>query len=225
MRADAVQRMLEDIRIHTQYSRASTGRASLEPRVLEAMARVPRADFVPETMRHLAHADGPLPIGQGQTISQPFIVALMTDLARPHDQARILEVGTGSGYQTAVLAELAGWVYSIEILPELANRAGRLLSRLGYANVTTRQGDGYGGWPEEAPFDGILVTAAAPHVPPPLVRQLAPGARLVIPVDNPWRGQSLLLVEKDDQGRTQARNLLAVAFVPLTGDYPREPES
>jgi protein-L-isoaspartate(D-aspartate) O-methyltransferase len=213
-----VQRMLEDICAHTRYCQGTTGREALDPRVMAAMERVPREAFVPEHERYLAYEDGPLPIGQGQTISQPFIVALMTDLVQPRPDARILEVGTGSGYQAAILAELVAQVYSIEIVPALAARSAHELARLGYTNIRCRAGDGYAGWPEAAPFDGILVTAAARHIPPPMMDQLAPGARLVIPVGERWGPQGLLLVEKDLRGEIQVREMLAVAFVPLTGD-------
>jgi protein-L-isoaspartate(D-aspartate) O-methyltransferase len=211
--------MLDDIRAHTRFSRGTTGRAELEPRVLDALARVPRERFVPEHLRHLAYADGPLPIGSGQTISQPFIVALMTDLVGPQPDARILEVGTGCGYQTAVLAELVGEVLTLEIVPELSRHALARLEELGYPDVRGRVGDGYHGWPEEAPFDGILVTAAAERVPPPLVEQLRPGGRLVIPVGPPLFGQSLMLGEKGEGGEIRYRDVLPVAFVPLTGGH------
>jgi protein-L-isoaspartate(D-aspartate) O-methyltransferase len=211
--------MLEDIRAHTRFSRDTTGRAELDPRVLDAVARVPRERFVPAHLRHLACSDGPLPIGSGQTISQPFIVALMTDLVGPEPDARILEVGTGCGYQSAILAELVRQVYTLEIVPELARFAVERLAKLGYRNVQSRVGDGYHGWPEEAPFDGILVTAAADRVPRPLIEQLRPGGRLVIPVGPPMLGQSLILAEKGPDGGVSYRDVLPVAFVPLTGTH------
>lgn len=216
-----IERMLNDIRAHTRYSRSTTGRGELDPRVLDAVARVPREEFVPDHMKEFSYSDGPLPIGRGQTISQPFIVALMTDLINPEPGARVLEVGTGCGYQSAVLAELVERVYSIEIIPELSRRAGELLERLGYRNVRLRVGDGYQGWPEQAPFDGILVTAAAQEIPPPLVEQLAAGGRMVLPVGGPLFGQSLILVEKASSGEARQTNVLPVAFVPLTGDHRR----
>ncbi len=185
-------------------------------RVLEAMGKVPRHEFVPQTVKHLAYEDHPLPIGLGQTISQPYIVALMTQLADPREGARALEIGTGSGYQAAVLAELVDRVYTIEIVPELARRSAALLKRLGYENVFARAGDGYQGWPEAAPFDLILVTAAAGRVPEPLQEQLAEGGRLVIPVGDPGRVQKLLLLTKEE-GRIRRQNVLAVRFVPMTG--------
>jgi protein-L-isoaspartate(D-aspartate) O-methyltransferase len=186
------------------------------PRVLEAMREVPRHEFVPAGIRHLAYQDSPLPIGLGQTISQPYIVALMTELIEPEPGDRILEVGTGSGYQAAVAARLVAHVYSIEILPELARTAAERLERLGVTNVTVREGDGYLGWPEHAPFDAILVTAGADHVPPPLVAQLAPGARMVIPVGSVASGQILQVIEKRPDGGVDVRNVIPVRFVPLT---------
>ena len=214
-------RMLQDIRAHTRSSQSTTGRGALDPRVLDAIARVPRDEFVPDHLKHLSYSDNPLPIGQDQTISQPFIVALMTDLINPKPGARVLEVGTGCGYQSAVLAELVERVYSIEIIPDLSRRAGVLLEKLGYRNVQPRVGDGYHGWPERAPFDGILVTAAPEEIPPPLVEQLAAGGRMVLPVGGPSFGQSLILVEKDPSGEVRRHNVLPVAFVPLTGDHLR----
>lgn len=214
-----IERMLKDIRAHTRYSRSTTGREELDPRVLNAVAQVSRDAFVPLHLKHLAYSDGPLPIGQGQTISQPFIVALMTDLINPAPESRVLEVGTGCGYQSAVLAELVARVYSVEIIPELSQAASERLQQLGYTNVEAKVGDGYYGWTEQAPFDGILVTAAAEEIPPPLVEQLAPGACMVIPVGNLMFGQDLLVVEKDAFGKVRRRNLLSVAFVPLTGSH------
>jgi protein-L-isoaspartate(D-aspartate) O-methyltransferase len=187
--------------------------------VLAAMRKVPRHEFVPEQWTEAAYEDHPLPIGYGQTISQPYIVALMTELVQPTDGARVLEVGTGSGYQAAILAETGAEVYSIEILKPLARESAARLQRLGYRTVHVRQGDGYLGWPEHAPFDAIMVTAGADHVPPPLVEQLKPGGRMVIPVGEPHGEQSLLVVEKTISGRISTRNVAPVLFVPLT----REP--
>jgi protein-L-isoaspartate(D-aspartate) O-methyltransferase len=217
--ADPVRRMLDTIRAHARECASLTGRPELEPQVLDALGRVPREAFVPRQLRAMAHADGPLPIGLGQTISQPFIVALMTDLIRAAACGRVLEVGTGCGYQTAVLAELAQQVFSLEIVPELAREAGERLHALGYANLQTRCADGYHGWPEQAPFDAILVAAAAPRVPPPLLEQLAPGGRMVLPVGGEIYAQQLLLVEKDDDGAVRERAVLPVAFVPFTGAH------
>ena len=216
-----IQRMLKTIRAHTRYSQSTTGRGELAPRVLDAVARVPREEFVPDHLKHLSYSDGPLPIGRGQTISQPFIVALMSDLIDPRPDHRVLEVGTGCGYQSAVLAELVERVYSIEIIPELSRHAGELLEELGYRNVQPRVGDGYHGLPEEAPFDAILVTAAAEDIPAPLVEQLAMGGRMVLPVGGPLFGQSLIVVEKNLSGEVRRRDVLPVAFVPLTGGHRR----
>ncbi len=196
-----------------------TGRAELAPEVLEAMAAVPRHRFVPDAVSRVAYANRPLPIGHGQTISQPYIVALMTDLLAVGPQARVLEVGTGSAYQAAVLAELVAQVHTIEIVEPLAREAEARLAALGYTNVAVRHGDGYFGWADEAPFDAIIVTAAAGHVPPPLVEQLAPGGTLVIPVGDPFSVQHLLLVRKSDAGELRVRNVLPVRFVPLTGGH------
>jgi protein-L-isoaspartate(D-aspartate) O-methyltransferase len=184
--------------------------------VLRAMRSVPRHEFVLPEHRSLAYADRPLPIGLGQTISQPYIVALMTELIDPEPGDRLLEVGTGSGYQAAVAAELVAEVFSIEIVPELARTAAERLERLGVANVTVRAGDGYLGWPEHAPFDGILVTAGADHVPQPLVDQLRPGARMVIPVGDTSSDQVLQVIEKLPNGEVDVRDVALVRFVPLT---------
>ncbi|QLQ26742.1 MAG: protein-L-isoaspartate(D-aspartate) O-methyltransferase [Dechloromonas sp.] len=208
--------MLRDIEREVAYTRHEIGRDAFAPRVMAAMAAVPREEFVPESGRHRAFANGPLPIGHGQTISQPYIVALMTDLLAPRRQDSVLEIGTGSGYQAAVLAQLVRQVHSVEIIAALATAAGQRLGRLGYDNVSVRHADGYHGWPEHAPYDGIIVTAAAPRVPPPLVEQLKPGARLVIPVGLPGSVQELQVVEKHADGAIATRNILLVAFVPLT---------
>jgi protein-L-isoaspartate(D-aspartate) O-methyltransferase len=191
------------------------GRDIADPRVLEAMGRVPRHLFVPAALRFRAYADHPLPIGSGQTISQPYIVALMTQLAEVEPDDVVLEIGTGSGYQAAVLSEIAKEVYTIEIVPDLAETAKARLAELGYEDVTVRTGDGYLGWKEKAPFDAILVTAAVPEVPPPLVEQLAPGAILVIPVGPQSEVQSLLRIQKAADGTTVTREILPVVFVPL----------
>ena len=185
-----------------------------DPAVLEALRRVPRHRFVPETDRNLAYSDGPLPIGQGQTISQPYIVALMTELAALNRASRVLEVGTGSGYQAAVLGEVAGSVFTIEIVPELGERSAALLRELGYANIAVRVGDGYDGWPEEAPFDAIVVTAAPEKVPQPLLDQLKVGGRLVIPVGIGY--QELLVITRTEDGYDR-RSTIPVRFVPMTG--------
>jgi protein-L-isoaspartate(D-aspartate) O-methyltransferase len=182
---------------------------------LAAMRAVPRHEFVPEDQRAWAYVDTPLPIGHEQTISQPAIVAFMTQVIRPRPGLRVLEVGTGSGYQAAVLAETGARVWTIEIIRALADEARARLRRLGYERVQVRHGDGYAGWPEAAPFDAIVVTAGADSIPPALVQQLAPGGRLVMPVGDPWADQRLVLLEKDAYGRVAARSLLPVQFVPL----------
>lgn len=207
--------LLEDIRQETELTAGYTGRAALDRRVMEAMAKVPRHAFVPDHLQLSAYANRPLPIGHGQTISQPYIVALMTDLIRPRPEHMVLEVGTGSGYQAAILACLVKQVYSLEIITALAEQARERLQRLGYSNVAVRAGDGHGGWPEHAPYDAILVTAAAAAVPPALVEQLKPGGTLVIPVGNRFTGQDLRVVSKDEQGRVREKNVLPVIFVPL----------
>jgi protein-L-isoaspartate(D-aspartate) O-methyltransferase len=215
----AQQRMLEEIRDTVAHTQGYTGRAALSGAVAAAMASVPRHEFVPREVRELAYANRPLPIGFGQTISQPYIVALMTELAAVGPGDVVLEIGTGSGYQAAVLARVAGRVYSVEIVPELAQQARETLARLGYANVEVRTGDGYHGWPEHAPFDAIVVTAAPEDVPTPLLEQLRPGGRLVVPVGPRDRTQSLKLLHKRADGTIVAEDILPVGFVPLTGDH------
>lgn len=210
--------MLEAIRESVRESASYTGRTQLSERVMQSIGEVPREEFVPPAYRHAAYDNTPLPIAAGQTISQPLIVALMTDLLDPQSSDVILEVGTGSGYQAAVLSPLVRHVYGVEIVTELATSAAGVLARLGYDNVTVRAGDGYAGWPEHAPFDGIVVTAAADEIPPPLLQQLKPGGKLVIPVGEEHGYQELLLIEVDDQGEIRERSILPVRFVPLTGE-------
>jgi protein-L-isoaspartate(D-aspartate) O-methyltransferase len=188
---------------------------AIDVAVLAAMREVPRHELVPADVRDRAYTDSPLPIGFGQTISQPYIVALMTSLARPAREHVVLEVGTGSGYQAAVLSRLVAHVYSIEIVEPLARRAAERLKAIGYDNISVRHGDGYKGWPEHAPFDVIVVTAAADHIPAPLVEQLKPGGRMVIPVGASGVTQNLMLVEKDRDGAHTRRTVLPVRFVPL----------
>ena len=195
------------------------GKARLDDAVLGAMRTVPRHAFVPADEQARAYDNRPLSIGYGQTISQPYIVALMTDLLEVGPGATVLEVGTGSGYQAAVLSGLVASVSTIEIVPQLGERARAVLQRLGYDNVEVRIGDGYYGWQEHAPFDAIIVTAAASHVPPPLIRQLKPGGRMLIPVGSRFMVQELLLVEKNALGEVSTRQILPVAFVPLTGGH------
>ena len=210
-----VEEVLADVAATSSYS----GRAALSPGVIAAMEKVERHRFVPAALSVVAYLNRPLPIGHGQTISQPFIVALMTDLMKVKAGDRVLEIGTGSGYQAAVLAEIAGSVYSIKIIEPLGKEAGERLQSLGYRNVETRVGDGYYGWPEVAPFDAIMVTAAASHVPPPLIKQLKPGGRMVIPLGTQFMTQYLMLVEKQMDGSLTTRQILPVRFVPLTGGH------
>jgi protein-L-isoaspartate(D-aspartate) O-methyltransferase len=195
---------------------AGPGRHITNKLVLAAMDKVPRHEFVPKSWRASAYDDRPLPIGHGQTISQPYIVAFMTEKLEPKPTDRVLEIGTGSGYQAAVLAELTAEVYSIEIIPELANRAGGTLRTLGYTNVHVRASDGYQGWPEAAPFDAIIVTCAPEKVPQPLIDQLKDGGRMVIPV-GPQGNQEIVLLWKHD-GKLERRAILPVRFVPMTGE-------
>ena len=209
--------MLEAIADTTARTAASTGVEAIDPEVMAALDRVPRHEFVPTEIAELAYENRPLPIGHGQTISQPYIVALMTHLLALAPHHRVLEIGTGSGYQAAVLAELVDSVRTIEIVPPLARQAAERLPRLGYDNVEAGLGDGYYGWPEAAPFQAIIVTAAASHVPPPLVAQLAPDGVLVIPVGERFSVQMLLLVRKRADGEVSVRQVLPVRFVPLTG--------
>jgi protein-L-isoaspartate(D-aspartate) O-methyltransferase len=196
-------------------TRAQSGLAAMSPPVRAALGKVERHRFVPPGQVAAAYRNRPLPIGAGQTISQPYIVALSTDLVQPRAGQRVLEVGTGSGYQAAVLAEIVGQVYTIEIIPALGKSAADRLRALGYANVEVRIGDGYAGWPEKAPFDAIVVTAAAPRVPQALVEQLKPGGRMVIPVGPSEAAQELLLISKRADGTTETRSVLPVRFVPL----------
>ena len=186
---------------------------------MSVLGRIERHKFVPLALQHVAYENEPLPIGHGQTISQPYIVALMTDLLEIDPGDKVLEIGTGSGYQAAVLAEMGAEVFTIEIIKPLADEAVKRLKSLQYDTVKTRQGDGYYGWKEEAPFDAVIVTAAAGHVPPPLIRQLKPGGVMVIPVGSMFMVQQLVLVRKDEAGEVTTRQILPVRFVPLTGDH------
>ena len=213
-----IDEMLRSIEAECRHTRGYTGIEAFKPEVMAAIAKVPREEFVPEPMRSWAYENTPLPIGNGQTISQPYIVALMTDLLCPEPGDVVLEVGTGSGYQAAVLSQLVKKVYSLEIVPSLAKQAAQFLKKLGYLNVEVREGDASRGLQEHAPFDGIIVTAAADHIPLALKEQLKPGGRLVIPVGRPYMSQNLLLIQKDKQGGFTSQNILPVAFVPFTGE-------
>ena len=212
---DARHAMLADIRATLADTRDYTGLARLDDRVMRAMVAVPRHEFVPAALREFAYLNRPLPIGEGQTISQPYIVALMTQLAGVEADDVVLEVGTGSGYQAAVLARLARHVYSVEIIEALGQRAKQTLARLGVDNVSVKIGDGYQGWAEHAPYDAIVVTAAPEAMPPRLLEQLKPGARLVAPVGPQRRAQSLRVVEKNEAGGIEVKDILPVAFVPM----------
>jgi protein-L-isoaspartate(D-aspartate) O-methyltransferase len=212
------QDMLSDIEAEVRYTRELIGRDALAARVMQAMGEVPREKFVPSNMRGAAFENGPLPIGHGQTISQPYIVALMTDLLEPEADHSILEIGTGCGYQTAILSRLCATVYTVEVVRALGEAAADRLQMLGYQNIEFLIGNGYSGWPEHAPYDSIIVTAAASYIPPALVEQLKPGGRLVIPVGEPYGYQNLMLVEKDAKHEIRTRTILGVAFVPLVED-------
>lgn len=203
--------MLQEIAAHTQVARANIGKDTLAGAVIEAVAKVPRHHFVPLELRQYAYADSPLPIGYGKTISQPFIVALMTDLLEIEAGDKVLEIGTGLGYQAAILAELAERIYSVEIVEELAAEARNRLGKLGYRNIELKHGDGYYGWPEHAPFDKVIVTAAPDLVPPPLLEQLKPGGRMIIPAGIA-EAQQLMLVVKDPSRRLAMREILPVRF-------------
>jgi len=222
-RAGEYSRSMEKKKVQDNYAELRNrmvveqiaARGVSDPEVLAAMRKVPRHEFVPEEYRDMAYRDTPLPIGHGQTISQPYIVAYMTEQLALSPKDKVLEIGTGSGYQAAVLAELVSEVFTIEIIPELAEQARKTLQRLGYKNVHVRVGDGYQGWPEHAPFDAIILTAAPPKVPQPLLDQLKDGGRLIAPVGENY--QELVLIEK--QGSKLVRkNLIPVRFVPMTGE-------
>ncbi|HWS02471.1 MAG TPA: protein-L-isoaspartate(D-aspartate) O-methyltransferase [Gammaproteobacteria bacterium] len=212
----ACERMLQEIEQDVCYTRHLLGLEALSAPVLQALRDVPRHAFVPDALQDAAYDNRPLPIGENQTISQPYIVAIMTELLALNPEHQVLEVGTGSGYQTAVLARLVKLVYSIEIVETLAKRAASRLKHLGFHNVEMRIGDGYNGWPEAAPFDAIIITAAADRVPPPLLEQLKPGGRLIVPLNNGF-DQELVLLSKASSGAITQRKLLPVAFVPMTG--------
>lgn len=219
---DPIEQMIAEIEQDARETAGLTGRETLDPQVLAAMRKVRRHAFVPGATERAAWLNQPLPIGHGQTISQPFIVALMTELLGLGRGQRVLEIGTGSGYQAAVLAELGAEVFSVEVIPELAKLARAALDAEEYGErVRSRIGDGAAGWPEEAPFDAVLVTAAAPEIPPALIEQLKPGGRMVVPLGEPGGYQVLELLGKTPTGEVERRTVLPVAFVPLTG--AREP--
>ena len=213
--------MLDDIVRLVRETQRETGRSALSERVMAALAKVLRHRFVPPEEEPRAYLNRPLPIGSGQTISQPFIVALMTDFMEVQPSDRVLEIGTGSGYQAAVLAELAHTVYTIEIIESLATAAAARFKALGYDNIESRIGDGYNGWPEQAPFDSIMVTAAGDDIPQPLIEQLKPGGRMVIPLGSQFGAQTLVAIEKMPDGNIARRDILGVRFVPLTRNQPR----
>jgi len=217
--AAARREMVREIERMAASTPLDSGSRTLDRHVLEIMGRVQRHLFVPAGQQRYGYENRPLPIGHGQTISQPYIVALMTDLLRPKPGHVVLEIGTGSGYQAAILAELTGKVYTMEIIEPLGIQANKMLSQLGYRNVEVEVADGYYGWPSQAPFDGIMVTAAASHVPVPLVQQLKPGGRMVIPVGTSFLTQQLMLIEKRPDGSLVSRQMLPVRFVPLTGRH------
>lgn len=214
--AAARARMIDEIAEDVRMTRREIGRTTLDARVINAIRAIPRHLFVPANLRDEAYANRPLPIGHGQTISQPYIVAIMTELLGIDRNDVVLEVGTGSGYQAAVLSPLVKQVYTVEIVAPLGKQATERLKSLGYRNVTVRHADGYNGWKEAAPFDAIIVTAAATHIPPPLIQQLKPGGRMIIPVGGPFSTQSLMVVDKTAAGKVRTRQVLPVMFVPLT---------
>jgi protein-L-isoaspartate(D-aspartate) O-methyltransferase len=215
----ACAEMVRTIELHAREAGLALRGSPISPAVLDVLRATPRHEFVPEGLRDASYADHALPIGYGQTISQPFIVALMTAVLDLGPTAVVLEVGTGSGYQAAVLAQLVRQVYTIELIPALAERAANRLARLGYVNASVVQGDGYYGLRQAAPFDAIIVTAAASYLPPPLLQQLTPGGRMVIPVGPPFGLQHLTVLERDSESRVKTRQILPVRFVPLTGRH------
>lgn len=213
------EQMAREIESEVKYTSRWIGKKALDPRVMQAMRHVLRHEFVPSDMAAVAYRNEPLPIGFGQTISQPYIVALMTDLLRLGEEDIVLEVGTGCGYQTAVLSELVKQVYTVEMVKQLGEQAKARLARLGYENVEFKIGDGYYGWKEHAPYDTVIVTAAARTIPDALIEQLRPGGRMAIPIGTPYSSQTLMQVEKDRAGAVHSRNILSVAFVPLAGRH------
>ena len=211
--------MIRDIEKDVRETSLYIDKEELDARVMKAIGTVPRHEFVPENQQSYAYENRPLSIGHGQTISQPYIVALMTDLIKLKSGDKVLEIGTGSGYQAAILAEIAGSVYTIEIIEPLGEAVKKRFQRLGYKNITSRIGDGYYGWEEHAPFDAIVVTATASHIPPPLIKQLKPGGHMVIPIGSRFLTQQLVLASKDNSGHMTTKQILPVRFVPLTGEH------
>lgn len=213
-----IQRLLDEIESEYKYTRSMTGKNSLDPKVKDALLAIPRDKFVPKSYIDSAFYNGPLPIGHGQTISQPYIVAIMTDLLELESDDVVLEIGTGSGYQASILSQLCKQVYTIEYVPALADMAKLQFEKLGYNNIVCKAGNGYDGWPEHAPYDAIIVTAAATQIPEPLIEQLKPGGRMVIPVGRPYMHQELVLIEKDEHGQLESSDILGVVFVPFQGE-------
>lgn len=217
----SIEQLIKDIESEVRYTESYIGKNKLDDRVMTAMATVPREKFVPEYLQSYAFDNGPLPIGHGQTISQPYIVALMSDLLALKPEHKVLEIGTGSGYQTAVLSQLCAKVFTVELVDELGEQAQARFRKLNYNNIETRIGNGYQGWPEHAPYDGIIVTAAATYIPEALIDQLKAGGNLVIPVGMAGFHQELMLLEKNIEGRIESKSILGVAFVPLVnGEKP-----
>lgn len=213
-----IQRLLDEIESEYRFTRGMTGKAVIAPEVKAALLNTPRDKFVPKALSDSAFENHPLPIGHGQTISQPYIVAIMSDLLELDADDKVLEIGTGSGYQAAILSQLCRQVYTIEYVEALAEVARTRFAKLGYDNIETMAGNGFDGWPEHAPYDGIIVTAAATHIPGPLIEQLKPGGRMVIPIGRPYSHQELKLVIKNDDGGLETRDVLGVAFVPFQGE-------
>jgi protein-L-isoaspartate(D-aspartate) O-methyltransferase len=208
--------LVRQVEQHVHETAAWLGRKTLDPRVIAALAATPRHEFVPPALIDRAYEDRPLPIGADQTISQPYIVAIMTELLELDEDCNVLDIGTGSGYQAAILAELCSRVWSIEIIPSLGLAAVERLARLGYTNIEVRIGDGYSGWPEQAPFDGIIVAATGDEIPPPLLAQLKPGGRIIMPLRNRAGAETLVVAYKERDGRISTTDILPVRFVPLT---------
>lgn len=217
-----IETMLADIERETFLTQYFIGKDKLSAKVMAAMRAVPRDKFVPPELKVLAYHNGPLEIGYRQTISQPYIVALMTDLLALEPDDTVLEIGTGSGYQTAVLSQLAHKVYSVEVINELALAAGERLKALNYTNIEIRTDNGYQSWPEHAPYDAIIVTAAAPYIPSVIIEQLKPEGKMVIPIGQPYLPQTLLLINKNQQGNIEVNDMLGVAFVPLVQEAPMD---